>query len=103
MKYLIKSYQDVFGGNATKQQAQLVLFDLINKCEIFTVNTKDSHAAAVLSGRRYIGVYLLSMIGLAPQFGEPFRPEQLSDILDRAESAYKLHQTKTQTKKEDDI
>jgi len=37
------------------QQGLRVLFDLINQCHVFTVNTKNPHDAAILEGMRKVG------------------------------------------------
>ena len=84
----IKAYQDVFNGS---QEGQLVLFDLIEQCQVFTVNTRDPHASAILEGRRLIGVYLMQMVGLAPLHGKPFEPLHMKKMIDTAESADRLH------------
>lgn len=101
----IKAYQDLFNGS---QLGQFVLSDLIDQCKLFTTNTTDQHAETILTGKRSIGVYLLQMTGLAPQYGEPFQPKYIGNIINALENAQKLHdihksQTKPHTKREEDI
>ena len=91
LKTLAKDYQDVFIGRSDAQQGLRVLFDLINQCHVFTVNTKSPHDAAVLEGMRKVGIYLMQQVAMAPKYGGEFLPENLARFTQAAGLAKKYH------------
>lgn len=92
-KSLTRDYQAVFTGNSTAQQGLRVLFDLINQCNVFVVNTKNAHDSAVLEGQRKVGVYLMYQVAMAPQYGSSMSIENLANIANGAKSAKKYLDT----------
>lgn len=90
---LMRDYQAVFKGKSTEQQGLRVLFDLLNKCGVFIVNTKNPHDAAILEGKRTIGIEIMRMVEMAPQYGDQLSPQHLIEFVQRLENAKNYHET----------
>jgi hypothetical protein len=90
-KALDHDYQKVFLGQSTPDQGMRVLFDIINRCEMYKCNTKDAHQEAVLTGKRSIGVYLMERVMFAPAYGEPLTPEHVLRFNEAADTAKDRH------------
>lgn len=103
---LARAYKNVFLGSSTAQEGMMVLTDLINISNIFTTNTKSAHEAAVLEGKRAVGVYIFGILGLAPDYGGEIDLIQLGNITQIfAETAHNItaiQQAKHDAKEEDD-
>ena len=102
---LAKDYQDVFNGKSTRQQGLRVMFDLINQCGVFITNSKSPHDAAVLEGKRYVGIHILRYVGMAPQYGGEFSIQNLAQMLQGLETAKQyqdvIDHTATQIKEDE--
>lgn len=60
---LVEAYQAVFGGNGTKQDAEIVLADLTNVSGVYAVESADVSATgrAFADGRRDLMMRILRM------------------------------------------
>lgn len=98
-----RAYKNVFLGESTAREGQLVLVDLMNKCKIFGLNGGDPHKDAILGGKRSIGIHIFFMTALSPAYGGQIDILDLANITKILEGAHDTLSTiKTMEEENDD-
>jgi hypothetical protein len=89
---LSRAYKNVFLGVSDSREGMLVLADLINKCCLFTVNTKSPNEALVLEAKKAIGIYLFQQVGLSKGYGGQIDLIELGSIIQVFQGAHESAQ-----------